>query len=169
MKRPFPTGLAMLGLVFAAGTAIAQGMGPGRGMGMGPGMGHGMGRNDMVRHRFFMMNGLPAAYQNLENPLPATPETIAAGRELYDDNCALCHGDGGRGDGEGAKDLDPRPGDLAALRRMPIATDGYFFWTVSEGGETLGTDMPAFKDVLSTEERWQIIAALRAGLPPNPR
>lgn len=143
-------------------------MGPGpRGPGMrGPGMmGPGMMGGDWVRHRAFMMNGLPPEYANLVNPLPATPEIVAAGRALFDDTCAICHGPGGRGDGEGGKDLNPPPGDIMAVIGMPMASDGYFFWTVSEGGEALGTAMPAFKDALTEEQRWQIITALRAGLP----
>lgn len=137
------------------------------GVGLQQAAAHGPGRG-MLRHQFFMMRGIPAPYQGLSNPLPATAETIAAGRALYDDTCAICHGPQGRGDGEGGKDLDPPPGDLMAMVRMPMASDAYFFWTISEGGEPIGTDMPAFRDVLAPEQRWQVIAALRAGLPPSP-
>lgn len=164
--------IAAVAVAFGSASVGAQ-MGPGGPGGMrGPGMmgggmmGRGMMGGDVVRHRAFMTNGLPPAYAGLTNPLPATPATMATGRALYDDNCALCHGPAGRGDGEGGKDLKPPPGDLMALTGMPIASDGYLFWTVSEGGEALGTAMPAFKDALSADDRWAIIAALRAGLPP---
>ncbi len=36
------------------------------------------------------------------NPIPATPESIAAGQELFLANCAVCHGASGRGDGPAA-------------------------------------------------------------------
>jgi len=42
--------------------------------------------------------------------------------------------------------------------------DDFFFWTISEGGEMLKTDMPAFKDVLDEKQRWQIVLYLRNGL-----
>jgi len=44
---------------------------------------------------------------------------------------------------------------------MPIATDGYLFWAIAEGGIPIGTGMPAFKDALSERETWQLILYLR--------
>ena len=35
----------------------------------------------------------------LENPIPATPESVAFGQYLYEINCMVCHGPEGRGDG----------------------------------------------------------------------
>ncbi len=49
--------------------------------------------------------------------------------------------------------------------RMPMAVDEYLLWTISEGGKPFETDMPAFKDVLTPEEIWQVIAFMRAGFP----
>lgn len=42
-------------------------------------------------------------------------------------------------------------------RQTSMMTEGYIYWTVSEGGEALGTAMPGFKDALSEKERWQLI------------
>jgi mono/diheme cytochrome c family protein len=42
--------------------------------------------------------------------------------------------------------------------------DAYNFWAVSEGGEKFGSSMPAFKEVLSGQERWQILLYLANGL-----
>jgi mono/diheme cytochrome c family protein len=84
---------------------------------------------------------------------------------LYADNCALCHGPTGMGDGEAGRALNPSPALLAYMINMPMAVDEYLLWTISEGGEPLGTDMPAFKDVLTTEEIWNVIAFMRAGFP----
>jgi mono/diheme cytochrome c family protein len=144
-----------------------RGHGPGMGMGMDMGMGRGRGgmhRGNMIRHRHVMMNGLPAAYAGLTNPLSPDAGTIAAGRRLYEANCASCHGPKGRGDGEAGKELDPKPADIAFIIGRPIASDGFLMWTLTEGGEALGTAMPAFRDVLSERERWQIITYLRHGL-----
>ena len=38
-------------------------------------------------------------------------------------------------------------------------------WTVSEGGKPFGTAMPAFKNELTQEQIWQLVAYLRAGFP----
>jgi mono/diheme cytochrome c family protein len=38
-------------------------------------------------------------------------------------------------------------------------------WTISDGGAQFGSEMPNFKDKLTQEEIWQIIAFMRAGFP----
>src|SRR6185503_20848546 len=38
----------------------------------------------------------------VKNPVPSSPETIAAGRQLYARLCSRCHGPQGKGDGGGA-------------------------------------------------------------------
>ena len=64
-----------------------------------------------------------------------------------------------------AQDLTPSPALLAYLVQQPIAVDQYLLWSISEGGRKFDTAMPAFKDVLTQDQIWQIIAYLRAGLP----
>lgn len=54
-----------------------------------------------------------------------------------------------------------------ADRQMAMMTEGYLYWTISEGGEALGTAMPAFKDVLSEKERWQLILFMSNGFKAN--
>ena len=145
-------------------------MGPGmgmmqrRGMGGGPMQGRGMMRGNVVRHRYVMMNGIPAPYAGKASPLPATSENIKAGRKLFEENCVSCHGKGGRGDGEAGKELNPPPADITHVLGRPLDRDDFFFWTISEGGEMLKTDMPAFKDVLDEKQRWQLVLYLRDGL-----
>ena len=158
---------ALLALV---GGASGQPMGPmGAGMGgpghMGDMHGEGMMGMSMVRHQYVMRNGIPPAYRDVKNPLEGTPETLAAGRKVYEANCAVCHGPQGHGDGPGAKGLIPPPANIAALVRMgPMATDAYLGWTIGEGGVPVGSAMPAFKSSLSETERWQLIRYLQQGL-----
>jgi mono/diheme cytochrome c family protein len=144
-----------------------MGHGPGMGMGgmmRGRGMGPGMMGNSL-RLRYAMMGpGLPAAYANLRNPLPATAQNIAAGKRLYEENCASCHGARGRGNGEAGKGLNPPPANLTLTVRNHMVSDGYLMWAISEGGEKLNTAMPAFRDVLNERQRWQLILYLRHGL-----
>lgn len=134
-------------------------------------MGGMMGGVSMLRHGYFMSNGLPAAYEGKVTPLSFNPysgpldQVVEAGAELYADNCAACHGPKGLGDGETGVDLDPRPANLAFFVPMPMATDSYLLWTVSDGGEAMGSAMPAFKDILAEEDIWKIVAYLRSGLP----
>jgi mono/diheme cytochrome c family protein len=123
--------------------------------------GGGMMNGSMIRHRYVMHNGLGSRYASLANPLKPSARNIADGIRLYGQNCAMCHGKTGLGDGDSGKSLDPPPSDLAALVSMPIATDGYLYWSIAEGGKQLGTGMPAYRDTLKTDEIWKIIIYLR--------
>ena len=61
----------------------------------------------------------PGAAQEA-NPIAASPEVLAKGKKLYEDNCQKCHGKGGKGDGPDA-DPDNMPEDLS-IRPAPRAT-----------------------------------------------
>jgi hypothetical protein len=69
------------------------------------------------------------------------------------------------GNGDLAQALSPSPALLAYLIQQPFAIDQYLLWSISEGGKQFGTAMPAFKDVLTEQQIWQIVAYLRAGFP----
>ena len=47
-------------------------------------------------------------------PLPASPfpQDTSAGKEVYRKWCTGCHGDNGKGDGEGARHMIPPPRDF---------------------------------------------------------
>ena len=49
--------------------------------------------------------------------------------------------------------------------QMPMSGDEYLLWAISEGGQRFGTEMPAFREALTEEEIWKIIAYMRAGFP----
>jgi len=127
-------------------------------------MGQGQ-RQRMVRHWTFMHNGVPSQYRGQSSTIALTEESIRDGATLYADNCARCHGPTGGGDGEAGRALNPSPALLSHMIRMPMAVDEYLLWTISEGGKPFDTDMPAFKDILTPEEIWQVIAFMRAGFP----
>jgi mono/diheme cytochrome c family protein len=128
-------------------------------------------RQRLARHSTFMNKDVPQAYLDATNDVGYTTKAIVEGGDLYAANCSKCHGDTGLGNGEAAGDLAPSPALLAYLMDQPIAIDPYLLWTISEGGLAFGTKMPAFKDVLSKQQIWQIVAYLRAGFPevsPSP-
>lgn len=88
------------------------------------------------------------------------------GDKLYQENCLACHGNTGRGDGATAGSLEHKPADLTKnFHRMNGSNDSYLFWRVSEGGtvepfKSQNSLMPAFKDVLSNQQRWDILTYL---------
>ena len=120
-------------------------------------------RFSTLRLDYLRKDGIPSKYATLSTPLEGSWEDDMKGRGLYKKNCASCHGS--RADGESAmtKTLTPPPTNLLMLNGIPEATDAYFFWTISEGGDAVKSAMPSFKE-LPEEDRWRIVGALRKGL-----
>jgi mono/diheme cytochrome c family protein len=124
-------------------------------------MRHEAAQVSMVRHHYVREHGLDALYANKRRPRRPTAEDLVSGQALFVNYCASCHGERGAGDGEAGAALSPPPANLAAAVRRPIATDGYLLWTIAEGGLPVGSAMPPFKDVLTEDATWQVIAYLR--------
>lgn len=98
-------------------------------------------------------NRLIAGYKIITYPR-ALP-TLTAGRTVYAENCAQCHGETGRGDGAGAETMEPKE------PRPTNFTDGDLMNSLSPfkalNATTFGiqgTAMPDFS-ALTEEERWQ--------------
>lgn len=169
ITKAIATGICVVAGLSACGHGDMDGMGPGHmgskqmdGGRMGSMMnGGGMMGMSMLRHRFAMHNGIPDRYASKSNPLPGTAANHAAGAELYQQVCASCHGPNGRGDGPAGAQLDPPPADIAGLGSMPMASDGYLYWTIAEGGAPVGSSMPRFGSSLSEQQTWQLILYLR--------
>ncbi|HEX2186307.1 MAG TPA: cytochrome c, partial [Chloroflexota bacterium] len=108
-------------------------------------------------YRQSLASALPVA-----NPIPASPESLAIGQQLYTQACLACHGAEGRGDGPAGRALRPPPADF----RIHLAaghTDAQLFDWISNG--VAGTAMPAFREQLTEEERWHLINYIRTFAP----
>lgn len=119
--------------------------------------------HSMLRHQYVRREGLPAEYQQLENPLIATDTVLANGQRIYTETCAACHGTEGNGDGAAGEALEPAPSNIRRLPRMPMmSSDAYLYWTVAEGGTPIESAMPAFGEALTPDEIWSVIHYVRA-------
>ena len=101
------------------------------------------------------LESVPAEYAGKTNLLGADAST--EGAQVFKTNCETCHGSQGHGDGPIGEALDPKPMNLAELQT--IALDDYLFWRISEGRP--GTSMPPWKNILTEEQIWQIVAFIR--------
>jgi mono/diheme cytochrome c family protein len=119
----------------------------------------------MLRFSTFVNGDIPHQYSAAENTVGYTVRAIAEGGPLYHAHCQKCHGVMGLGNGDLAYSLKPSPALLAYMVQQPIAVDQYLLWSIAEGGKQFGTAMPAFKNRLSQEQIFQIVAYLRAGFP----
>ena len=98
---------------------------------------------------------VPAEFAGQANPLGA--DAAAAGADVFRNNCEACHGRQGHGDGPAGTALDPAPKNLAILQAL--AADDYLLWRISSGKD--GTAMIGWKNVLTDEQIWEIIAFIR--------
>ncbi len=85
------------------------------------------------------------------------------GQAIYSARCAVCHGEQGAGDGPAAASLPLKPASFRDRAMVAEMTDAYWFWRVSEGGivepfKSAGSTMPPWKQELSVEDRWAVIA-----------
>lgn len=103
----------------------------------------------------------PTSYYT--SPSGFAARSIMQGAALYPRHCARCHGAIGQGDGPDARGLPVPPADLTAAHLWDHA-DGEMFWWLSEGMSAPdGTKvMPGFAGVLSPNQRWALIDAVRA-------
>jgi mono/diheme cytochrome c family protein len=119
----------------------------------------------LLRHTVYMQYGVPKKYAEAKSAARAGPKSISDGGKLYATYCAACHGRDGMGSGDPGKAVSPSPALLAYMIRRPISVDEYLLWCIADGGAQFETKMPAFKDKLSREDIWRIIAYMRAGFP----
>ena len=65
----------------------------------------------------------PDDAKKVKNPFPPTPETLADAEPLFTDNCVLCHGEKGMGDGPGAKTIKIKPANFTDAKLIAAETD----------------------------------------------
>jgi high-affinity iron transporter len=92
--------------------------------------------------------------------IPVQPPSLSRGAEVYQANCANCHGSLGRGDGPLAAGLEPRPTNLTDASALQDQSPLDYFRRITIG--VVGTAMPSFEARLPAEDRWA--AALYATL-----
>jgi len=99
---------------------------------------------------------IPPGAAEEASPLTATPQTLVAGRALFQQNCKRCHGPKGIGDGPDADPDNMADMDLTNPKRASRNPDGVVFHKVWNGRKK--PKMPAFKEKLSKEQVWTIVA-----------
>ncbi len=91
------------------------------------------------------------------NPVTADQASLTRGAELYQIDCALCHGNDGKANGPMAPHLKNKPYDLTSLPIQSF-TDGGIFYVISTG---VPEKMPALNENLTVLERWDVVNYVR--------
>ena len=99
-----------------------------------------------------------------------TPDLLARGKQVFDQNCASCHGERGEGKGVCSSFLLPHPRDFTQahyrLRSTPtgnLPTDADLFRAVSLG--LAGTPMPPWQYLLNETDRWAVVEYVKKFSP----
>jgi high-affinity iron transporter len=99
---------------------------------------------------------------NIEiNKIPITPVSLANGKRIFENNCAVCHGIKGNGDGPMARQFDPSPAVLSDPKltgdKNTIAYDN--FEVINVG--IANTTMMGWAGVLTETQIWDVTYYLR--------
>ena len=105
-----------------------------------------------------------------EAKMPASPQNLIAGAEIYGGRCASCHGLTGHSSPLGNK-MFPRAPQLWAVHRKTIVgvSDdpvGETYWKIRNGIRLSG--MPSYQELLTDDEIWKVSILLSRADKPLP-
>jgi len=108
-------------------------------------------------HGAYFYTGMEDGHEGNLMPFPVTIDVLARGQERYNIYCSPCHSRVGNGVGIIVQRGYAKAGNLheARLRAAPL---GHFFSVISNGYGA----MPDYSSQVTTEDRWAIIAYIRA-------
>ncbi len=102
------------------------------------------------------LSDVPPRDRQKTNPLASQPQAVEAGRLLFADHCAQCHG-------ENAEGTKRRP-SLRTSRIQSQATGGAIHWLLVNGSVRRG--MPSWSR-LPDQQLWQLVAYLKSLKPSD--
>ena len=116
---------------------------------------HDHGMNAHMQAMYALKDKVPVDYQVMERtPIVPDRESLQNGAAIFQQQCAVCHGEQGRGDGPAAKGLNPKPANFLDREHSAIYGPGEKFWIIGHGSGETG--MPAFPN-LSLMDRWDLV------------
>lgn len=87
----------------------------------------------------------------------------AKGMEIFQANCAACHGPEGKGNGPAAAALNPKPRNLSDAEYVSTLSNEHLVKVITEGGASVGKSpmMAAWGGILSENDILNVIAYVR--------
>ncbi len=98
---------------------------------------------------------------------PSSPQDTAI--NLFRDTCAMCHGVGGKGDGQAAASLNPKPRDYTDPAWQASVTDDDIRKIIIGGGQAVGKSpmMPAQEQLKNRPEVVDALVRIVRGFGPK--
>ncbi len=88
------------------------------------------------------------------SPIQPSDDVYLAGAQVYENNCAVCHGSPGQDQSAIGKGEFPKPPELFKGKGVTDDPAGVTYWKVANGIRLTG--MPGFKGSLTSEQMWQV-------------
>jgi len=113
---------------------------------------------------------IPVEAARRENPVKATPESLARAKKQYGYDCLMCHGKTGDGKGDVATDMKLKMNDETNPALLKDRTDGELFYIIQKGKDQMPPEGNRVKD----ETIWDMVNYVRAfakkgeATPPAP-
>ena len=101
---------------------------------------------------------IPQQAARRENPVSATPESLARGKKQYGYDCAMCHGKEGNGKGDVAVDMKLGMHDETNPATLKDRSDGELFYIIKKGKD----QMPPEGDRVKDETIWDMVNYVRS-------
>jgi mono/diheme cytochrome c family protein len=99
---------------------------------------------------------VPPTAASEKNPLTVDAAVLAAGKKLFGDKCARCHGLRGKGDGPDGDESHQADMDLTVAARAARNPDGVLFYKIWNG--RLPSKMDPMSKELTKDQVWSLVA-----------
>jgi mono/diheme cytochrome c family protein len=91
------------------------------------------------------------------NPVKPSPTSLSSGKKKYGQDCAMCHGKEGAGDGDLAEDMHLKLRDFRDAATLKDVSDGDIYSIINNGkGKMMGEE-----GRLKPDEIWDIVNFVR--------
>jgi len=93
-----------------------------------------------------------------DNPVKVSPTSLASGKKKYGQDCAMCHGKEGAGDGDLAEDMHLKLKDFRDAETLKALSDGDMYNIINNGkGKMMGEE-----GRLKPDEIWDVVNFVRS-------
>jgi mono/diheme cytochrome c family protein len=118
------------------------------------------GRVETLAARTVRSLAISMRTRGLVNPVPASADAIAEGRDHFADHCAVCHGNDGSGNTEMGRGLYPKSPDmrLAATQNL---SDADLFYIIENGVRLTGMPGWGTGTRVGEEQSWHLVHFIR--------
>ncbi|HVF98732.1 MAG TPA: cbb3-type cytochrome c oxidase subunit II, partial [Chloroflexia bacterium] len=111
--------------------------------------------NEAIIHEWF-----PSTWRNVRNPMEPTTRSLVHGKQVFTTNCIGCHGLNGDGKGPANRFIaNPAPRNFTDASQQLYFSDGELYDAILFGVD--GTAMPAWGDVLTVNDIWDVTNFIR--------